>query len=290
MLNRILLSALLASLCSISSCIAEEYTGDKSLLWRISGNGLSNSSYLFGTIHLLCPGDYLWTDAMKKSLASCDKVCFEMDLDDPSVMSAASNGIMNESGKKLSEYFTDVQYKKVQSFFKDSLQTDLSQLQMMKPVMIETLLMAKSVDCLIPISYEANIMEEALRAKKEITGLESAEDQISLLNGIPDDSAAAEIVQMTDSFSIAKAEYAAMLAAYKQQDLPALFAIVQNGSIAGDDPAALLDDRNKKWIPLIGQKMKVSTVFFAVGAAHLYGKTGVIALLRREGYSVTPVR
>ena len=30
----------------------------QSLLWEISGNGIKESSYLYGTIHILCPDEY----------------------------------------------------------------------------------------------------------------------------------------------------------------------------------------------------------------------------------------
>jgi uncharacterized protein YbaP (TraB family) len=39
----------------------------------------------------------------------------------------------------------------------------------------------------------------------------------------------------------------------------------------------------------MGKKMANGPVFFAVGAGHLAGEQGVIRLLRKEGYSVTPV-
>jgi len=35
--------------------------------------------------------------------------------------------------------------------------------------------------------------------------------------------------------------------------------------------------------------MKTKKVFFAVGAAHLAGQTGIINLLKKEGYKLTPV-
>jgi uncharacterized protein YbaP (TraB family) len=52
----------------------------------------------------------------------------------------------------------------------------------------------------------------------------------------------------------------------------------------------LLVTRNKNWIPVMGEMMKTQPVFFAVGAGHLGGKNGVIALLRQEGYTVVPVK
>src|SRR6185503_5574869 len=77
---------------------------NKSLLWRISGKHLARPSYLFGTMHLICPNDYIWTDKMRKSLAESDKICFEFNINDPSVMTQVANGLIDNSGKKLEDY------------------------------------------------------------------------------------------------------------------------------------------------------------------------------------------
>jgi len=54
--------SLMAILLS-TMCMAKKTTNNdsKSLLWRVSGNGLSKPSYLFGTMDLICPNDYIWT-------------------------------------------------------------------------------------------------------------------------------------------------------------------------------------------------------------------------------------
>jgi uncharacterized protein YbaP (TraB family) len=274
----------------VCTCKAQQAPGDKSLLWRISGNGLAKPSYLFGTMHLLCPDDYLWTDAMRRGLAACDKVCFEMDMDDPSVLAETAAGLMDTSGKSLRDYFTEDQYVRLQRFVRDSMGVDLSQLQMMNPVILQTLFLARAVNCNIPVSYEANIMEEAGKTGKEIIGLESVREQLDVFGDIPDDSAAAMVMSMVDSFAESKAEFARMLASYKAQDLPALHRQVKQSKELGDQLGVFLDDRNRKWIPRMMPLMKGGPVFFAVGAAHLYGETGVINLLRKKGYTVTAVR
>lgn len=282
---------LLAFLCAsvvLFSCKAAQ-DDNQSLLWRISGKGMARPSYLFGTIHLICPDDYLWTNTMKKSLAECKQVCFEMDMDDPSILLSASAGMMNKTGKILQDYFNKEQWDRLSHFMKDSAGVDLSQMQMMKPMVLESILTAKTVDCTIPASYEANIMEEAQKAKQEIVGLEAVQEQIDVMNTLPDDSVAASLVQMIDSFSKTKAEYAKMLAAYKRQDLPELFQQINASKELGDDLGAFLDDRNKKWIPRMSKMMHGKPTFFAVGAGHLWGTNGVIALLRQAGYKVTPV-
>jgi len=52
---------------------------------------------------------------------------------------------------------------------------------------------------------------------------------------------------------------------------------------------ALLDNRNKDWVEKIPEFSKKQKVFYAVGAGHLGGENGLINLLLKEGYTVTPV-
>jgi len=52
----------------------------------------------------------------------------------------------------------------------------------------------------------------------------------------------------------------------------------------------LLSARNERWIPFLEQLAHEGGAFVAVGAAHLVGKDGVVALLRAHGYRVARVR
>ena len=54
--------------------------------------------------------------------------------------------------------------------------------------------------------------------------------------------------------------------------------------------AKLLDDRNRAWIPQLEKSMSGKSVFIAVGAGHLGGKSGVIRLLTAKGYKLKPIR
>jgi hypothetical protein len=56
-----------------------------------------------------------------------------------------------------------------------------------------------------------------------------------------------------------------------------------------DDPLTgpLVVDRNHAWIPKLEPELEKGGVFVAVGAAHLVGDEGLVALLRRDGYTVT---
>ena len=58
-------------------CLSVKAQDTDALLWQISSNGLSQPSYLFGTIHLMCPDDIQVTDAMKKALENTDQLVLE---------------------------------------------------------------------------------------------------------------------------------------------------------------------------------------------------------------------
>ena len=284
---RVLISLLLC----ITGLATHAQTGDEhSLLWRISGNGLAKPSYLFGTIHLICPADYVWTDKMKESLTASDKVCFEMDLDDPSVMMAASDGFMDTTGKKLKDYYTASEYQQLKKFVKDSLDMDVVMFQQMKPVALQSVIGMKASRCNDAVSYEERIMKTAVADHKEILGLEAASEQINVLESQPDDTVAKGILEDIKHFAESRTEYDQLVNAYKQQDLPALYKMIITSKDMEQSMAIYLDDRNKKWIPNMSNKMKASSVFFAVGAGHLAGQKGVINLLRKAGYTVEAVK
>lgn len=263
---------------------------DKSLLWKISGKNLSRPSFLFGTIHMICKSDFLWTEAMKNSLKESEEVCMEMDMDDPALAMQVAAGMMDLSGKKLKDYFTPEQYAVIEQYAQDSLGMDLELFQMMKPVVLLPLFTTGSSGCDSPMSYEMKIMEDAKEQEKEVTGLETAQEQMDVMNSIPTDSLVAELVEMTQGKAQDDKMYNRLVAAYKAQDLPVLYtAMKESGGLSGEWNA-FLDDRNKRWISRMENKMKKQRVFFAVGAGHLYGEVGVISLLRKAGYTVEAVR
>jgi uncharacterized protein len=275
----------------------------KSLLWKITGNHLPKPCYLYGTIHMICARDYMWTDKMNESLLKTDEVCFEMNLSDPMVLFESAMAMVDTGGKSLQDYFTPAQYKLLAQYVRDSMGMDIALFQNVKPVVLE-MLFAKGVSgCDSPVSAEERIMAIAQKEQKQIVGMETAAEQVAVLSTIPTDSVVKEIMdalqpdmEKTPSKESSKAqneqnEYDRLLTAYKNQDLPALYAIInESKNELGGGLDKFLDDRNKKWIPRMKKMMEEKPVFFAVGAGHLWGENGVISLLRKDGYTVTAVR
>jgi uncharacterized protein YbaP (TraB family) len=81
-------------------------------------------------------------------------------------------------------------------------------------------------------------------------------------------------------------EFAKMVELYKSQDIQAMQTMMDNSEGVDGYQTLLLVNRNKKWIPIMGKMMTEKPTFFAVGAGHLGGVNGVIALLRKAGYTM----
>lgn len=261
---------------------------NKSLLWKITGKGLKKPSYLFGTIHIICAADYVWTPAMQKALGESNKVAFEMDMDDPTLQAQMTAGMMLPEGKKLKDFYTEEDYKKLSAFAgKNGL--PLQMMQQYSPFALVSFLYLKAVTCPIPASYEGNITGIAQEQQKEIVGLETVQEQMKVIETMNIDSVAQSVLKITDDIDSFKLTFTQMLDVYKKQDLPALYKLFLESPDYKDDLQSLLFDRNKKWIPAIIKLAQQQSTFVAVGAGHLWGEQGVISLLRKEGYTVVPV-
>ena len=56
------------------------------------------------------------------------------------------------------------------------------------------------------------------------------------------------------------------------------------------EDSVLIINRNVLWMPIICWRMNMESTFFAVGASHLSLENGLVALLRKKGYTLNPVR
>lgn len=154
------------------------------------------------------------------------------------------------------------------------------------------MLYPKLLDCTSQ-SFETELMRIAKEQGEEVNGLETIEDQLKVFDDIPYKAQAKDLVRSAkDNMSYDKETFAKMLNVYKNEDITAMIEMMNddNFSSVSEHQDELLDNRNKNWIPKIGEYAKEQPTFFGVGAGHLAGNNGVINLLREAGYTVTAVK
>ena len=263
---------------------------DNSLLWEISGNGLQQPSYLFGTFHLMCKSDITFSAQLKTAIQLSDKVYMEMDMDDPAAIFGGILLMNMKDDKTLQQLYTPAEYKKIETYFKDSLHTPMSFIEKMKPFFLEAMLYPKMMPCKSISGVEEELMKLAKLDKKEIKGLETMEFQASVFDSIPYEEQAQELLKSIDSMASSKKIFDTMLNVYKSQQLNEIENLFNKSEMGLEEHQdILLDNRNKNWVGQLKDIMKTSSVFVAVGAGHLVSKAGLIALLRKEGYTVKPL-
>ena len=263
---------------------------EKSLLWKISGNGLNKPSYLFGTIHLTC--DTSLDANTLNALETTEQLYLELDMDDKSIQMKLMKLMMMKDGAKLSTLLSPEDFKILDEFMKKNLNMSAKLFDSFKPFMISSMLFPKMLDCKSQ-SVESELMKITKEQNEEIFGLEKAEDQMKVFDEISYQDQAEELLKtVKDNLEKDKKEFQEMITIYQNKDIEGMLKMMSDSDnkITSENQDILLNDRNKKWIPIMIKTMKDKPTFFGVGAGHLAGEEGVIKLLRKQGYKVEAVK
>lgn len=261
----------------------------QSLLWKISGNGLIQDSYLYGTIHIICKEDFRLSETIKQKFSASKAIYLEIDMDDPKFSSEMMQQMTLPKGQNLKGIFGESNFALVDSFMKAETKTSLAAFNSFKPMMVMSLLFQRMLPCKEIESYEMAFIKMAKEQKKELSGLELVADQIAVFDAIPDSLEVKSLVDMVKDFKRYQKDFSSMIDIYKSQNTEALYNLMVNSPDMMGSKELLLDQRNRNWIPLMETSMRKQSSFFAVGAGHLSGEVGVIELLRKKGYQVTAV-
>jgi hypothetical protein len=276
-------------LCSLFLGVAFGQKSENSLLWKISGNGLKEPSYLFGTIHITC--DATLSEKVKTALDKTQQLCLELDMDDPNLQVEMMNSMMMQNGVTMKSLAKPEDFKTVDAFLTTNLGFSAEMLNPVKPFMVSAMLYPKMLNCEMQ-SVEAELIKIAKTQNEKVIGLETASEQLAVFDAIPYHEQMNELViTAKDNMQRDKTELTEMMAIYKSENVEAMITFTEKSPNAmtskyGD---VLLKNRNQNWISRITTIAKNKPTFFGVGAAHLGGKEGVIALLRKAGFTVEAV-
>lgn len=263
---------------------------EKSLLWKISGNGLKQDSYLYGTIHITC--DATLDENTLKALKATEQLFLELDMDDKSMQMQMMKYMMMKDGAKLSTLLKAEDFQLVDEFLKKNINMSAKMFDSFKPFMITTMLYPKMLDCPFQ-SVESELMKVTKEQNEEVFGLETVEDQMKVFDNIPYQTQAEELLKTAKGdLTKDKEEMQKMMAIYQNKDIEGMLKMMDNSDnkITADNQEVLLNNRNRNWIPVMAKTMKEKPTFFGVGAGHLAGDEGVIKLLRKQGYKVEAVK
>ena len=271
------------------------------LLWKVSGNGCYETSYLFGTLHLETSEFIDSVPGLASAIENVDVIFGELEGDDMLSMNTMLQ-MMKEAtapaDSTLDKLLSPADYKTVDDVIKKYMfGFGLKELGVLKPAVLTLYLEMMQMQKLYPKSLDpSNLIDVAIQKRgkqlgKRVEGLEGVEDQTSALFGIPLTEQAEDLVDFCRKDQEFAQSSSQLHDAYRAKDLAAIEKIVFDPEMGMDEESMdrMSYNRNRKWMEKIIQTLPVQRVLVAVGAAHLVGEQGLIELLRSHGYTVEPV-
>jgi uncharacterized protein YbaP (TraB family) len=259
-----------------------------SLLWEVTGNGITKPSYLFGTFHLICKEDFEVTAILKEKFNTTEKLFEEMKMDDPSIQMKMMAQM--KSDKSLKELFDSNNYKILADSFQKITGMPLGFFNNYKPFLATTMLAQKMLPCKEIIQPETEFIKLAKEKNIEVFGLETIEDEMKAIDKMPLDSQLNSLLKTVGNFDSVKQMMTSIVEVYKKRNPDELYKFMKLNGVDDAFETAMLEVRNTNWLPTIITNLKKQATFFAFGAGHLCGENGIINLLRKKGYKVTPIQ
>ncbi len=253
------------------------------MVWSISGQGIPEGTVLFGTMHLSLSEEAAVPAKVWDALKGCKTLVTEASLD----MSlrqqiALAQQLSLPRGQSLRQFMSDSAYARLCTYAHDSLhmrKRKLKRYMRLKPVLFSSALVrARFKTLFVP---EEMLFREAKRRGIPNLGLERFEDQLRVIDSIP---LAQQMASMQGQWNI-YGDYLELSALYRLADVDSMASLSK--SEAGGE--MLLDHRNNQWMMKLPVLLTSGPLLIAVGAAHLGGPAGLVAQLRRLGYTVRPV-
>jgi uncharacterized protein len=263
----------------------------KTFAWKATRN--SGVVYLIGSIHVMTPDFYPLNPALEAAFKDTDLLVEEVDmaemLDPTSQMRILSRGMLpgDQSLEKLLSPATLALVRKATG----DLGAAGGPLMRFKPWMLAVALQGLELQKAgfdPELGLDKHFYDQAQEASKAVQGLETADYQISVFDGMTMEQQDRMLSQTLKDLQTELASVGKLADAWKTGDVLTVERIVQ-GELKAEPLMyqRLLVDRNKNWMPkieaLFGRRGRALVV---VGAAHLVGPDGIVSMLKAKGYTV----
>lgn len=264
-----------------------------SLLWEISGNGLEESSFLYGTIHVRDERVFNFDSLVFNRINDCSMLTGELVLDSSEISMALIFKMMMPNDDSLKNYLPEDKHAIVM----DALQKRLGMLAMMaermKPIFVSMLY--SELEDTVGVGADVVVLDEFFQQYAngkgmKVNGLETIEEQLDAIDAIPiKDQAQLLYETIVPNEDDGLQNLDDLVELYIQQDLFKLKEMVAEADDITNFSQELIINRNRRMVDRMVVLMKDQRVFNTVGAAHLPGENGIISLLVAKGFVVEPI-
>ena len=272
-------------------------TAYSQILWKVSGNGV-HDSYILGTHHIAPVAILDSIAGFDEAFAQCQVLYGEIDMASSMQEIAAKSQqyMLAPADSALSKVLSAEEMKIVDAATQKYMHLPASMFDRLKPAALSTQLAVIQAASIFNGFDPAKQIDAALQQKARdmgmpVMGLETADFQLQMLFGTPVSCQAADLMKMLND-EAGYLEYTRILAdVYSRQKIDAMLELMRDPGLGMSEHELdrLIYDRNAAWVEHLKEVLPAEAAFVVVGAGHLPGEKGLLSLLRRAGYSVTPV-
>ena len=280
---------------------------DKPFLWRIDGRV---PSYLYGTVHVPDARVLELPQVVQRAFDAADVFNAEIPLDSTTQLEVM-NKLMLPAGQDLRKIAGEEVFSRLMRVITKNLKGGLP--AGMADILAGTLAPMKpwaAMSQLELLEYLPDVMSGrqpldamlygmAVKVGKEVGGLETVDEQVAVFDGFTMDEQVRMLVSTLDEMEKPRtggvSSSRELVDLYFGGELAPLVRKLNEES--PDDPAlqkkmtkTIVDDRNLKMAERIAERCRKNparSYFFAVGALHYAGDTGIVNQLSSKGFKVT---
>jgi uncharacterized protein YbaP (TraB family) len=283
-----------AAIISMALLVSAHAAQAKTFAWKATGKG--GVIYLVGSIHVMSDSFYPLNPALEAAFKDSDLLVEEVDLaemlDPMAQMNILTRGML-PSNQSLDKVLSPATLALVQKATGD-LGAAAGPLMRFKPWMLAITL--QGMELLKAgfdpaLGLDQHFYDAAQQSHKAVQGLETVEFQISRFDTMTLEQQDRMLMETLKELATETATVNKLGDAWKAGDVPAIERIAL--ADLKSDPVMyqrLLVERNKNWMPKIEALFaRKGRALVVVGAAHLVGPDGLLAMLKAKGYTVEQI-
>lgn len=267
------------------------------VLYRISGNSSATPSYILATNRMV---DMTFIDTIPnafKCYAACNKVITEFAMQDYEAIAALRQAALLPDSVRLSNFYSDEQYKEIDDALRINLEMGLDKLGRMKPSYLAEMyrneLMKRWLNYDEDRSMETFFEKVALQSDIPVHGLDNVgETMYMLFDREPFHWQCEELLKVVEYPEREVRFERELMEMYQYGRLSDIAYFVKgpdNQTSLSYSDYQVFAKRNKVWAKRLAPYLKEGKAFITLNAIYLGGEQGLLALLREAGYRVKSV-
>jgi uncharacterized protein len=266
---------------------------ESSILWEITGNGITKPSYLFGSLKFIGEKEFYLPKEVTEKIKQSAIFAIEDEVDHHAQHEL--NKVLHfPKGESLSTHLSAEDYNKVVNFFESEFKISKKQFEAkyakLIPLAISISMTRLSLGEKVKF-YDIELLKFAKSNKVKSYSLESVDREAKALTSFSIEDQTAALLHTVNNFEKQKAEFQKLMEDYPQGKLEEIFEYTLHPLENNQDFInTFFYQRNKEWMPKIEKMISENVAFISVGVSHLEGDGGLLNLFKEKGYTLTPIK